>query len=308
MTNSLKYSITRFSQGVWRGLSGLTLLLSVLLTLSSVKASTAQDSDTLQYLFLGHTYKWGSGGTEVDQRLQDADLSRFDRIWLGGDVCSESTLEYQTLLHIDNLFDIGAPGNHWALGNHDTRTGNIQWITELTGRPRFYAYYQQGITTLVLDGTMSPLDCEGLDAQYRMIQSVCDTISSGHLIFLVHHGIYKSVPGVLDPNVYGHSGLKNWLANCYEDDADYLNSIYPMLVNLEENGIEVYHVMGDVGAGFKKYHGTSDEGIDFLGSGINNSYNIFYNIPITEFDEVLIFYHIPETNQLWWEFVLLNDL
>ena len=234
------------------------------------------------------------------------DLSRFDRIWLGGDICSEASLEYSTLAYIDNLFNVGKPGNHWALGNHDTRNGNLEWIKEFTRRPTYYAHNENGITTIVIDGTITPLDCENLNKQYKMIENVCDTITTGYLLFLVHHGIYTDVPGIPNPNIYGHTHLKSWIANCYDDSAAYMDAIYPMLINVENKGVEVLHIMGDVGDNY--FYGISDDGIEYFGSGINNSSNMLMGIPITSPDFVLVFKHVISTNNLSWEFVELNSL
>jgi len=271
-------------------------------------AASAQPKDTLSYIFLGHTYDWGATGNRVDPRLERIDWSQYDRIWLGGDICSEASLNYSTLAYINRLFDLRKPGNHWTLGNHDTRNGNLEWIKELTLRPRYYAHSERGITTVVLDGNISPLDCENLNKQYQLIKQVCDTIQSGHLIFLVHQGIYKNVPNVTNPSNYGHSELQNWIANCSDDSASYLEAVYPLLVHAKNKGVQVLHVMGDVGVNAKSYEGISTDGIHYLGSGINNSYNTFQGIPITAADLVLVFQHVVSSNQLSWKFVPLNDL
>ena len=266
------------------------------------------EGDTLKYAFFGHTYQWGGGGILVDYRIENLDMSQFDRVWLGGDICSEASLDYSTLTYINTVFGIDQAGNHWALGNHDTRNGNMEWIEEITGRPSYYAHYENSVTTIVINGNISPLDCENLNKQYEMIENVCDTINSGHLIILVHHGIYENVPGVANPSFYGHSQHANWMANCYDEPADYLHTIYPMLVEVESRGVHVMQIMGDVGSNSKSYHGISDDGIEYFGSGINNTYNMYYDIPITSPDLILVFKHVLLTNEITWEFVELNDL
>lgn len=267
----------------------------------------AQSKDTLTYAFFGHIYQWGSGGKRVDTRIEKMDLSRFDRIWLGGDVCSEASLDYSTITYLDSLFDLSKPENHWTLGNHDTRNGNIEWIIDATERPSYYAYSKDGITTIVMDGNISPLDCENLNRQYQLIKNVCDTITSGHLIFLSHHGLFSNVPGIPNPSQFGHSYLKNWMANCDADSADYRSTIYPMLIDVVNKGVEVIHIMGDVGANKKSFDGKSDDGIVYLGSGINNSFNVMRNRPVTSPDLILIFKHVISENKLTWSFEELNN-
>jgi hypothetical protein len=286
------------------------LLIITIISISSHFSNLYAQSDTLTYVFLGHTYQGGDPESKrIDFRLEAMDLSRFDRIWLGGDIGSEAGLNYSSLTYLDSIFDLKKPGNHWALGNHDTRNGNIEWIEEITGRPTYYAYSQNSITTIVMNGCISPLDCENINQQYKLIKSVCDTISSGYLIFLIHQGITKGVPGMPDPINFAHQEKKNWLANCNADSNSYAEAIYPLLVDVEARGVEVMHIMGDIGGSLpKSFYGTSSDGIEYFASGIGNGYKILNNLSVWGPDEILIFKHVLATNELLWEFVLLNDL
>jgi hypothetical protein len=277
----------------------LTLLFIIIISL--FQNAHAADGDTLSYVFLGHTYYWGFP-YRVDPRLEKMDMSKYDRIWLGGDICSEASLKYSTFEYLDSLFDLDKPENHWALGNHDTRNRNYEWNEEFTKRPPYYSYSKDGITTIVMNGNISPLDCENLDKQFQIIKNVCDTMTTGNLIFLIHHGITSGVPGIASPSNYGHSNLNPWIANCYSDSASYIDAIYPMLVALKKKGVNVIHIMGDVGANKKSYHAISDDGIEYFGSGINNSKNILKNTPIIDKDLILVFKHVIATNKLTWEF------
>ena len=263
--------------------------------------------DTLTYGFFGHPYYWANS-TRIDPRVENLDTSQFDGIWLGGDVISEASLLYSNFEYLDSMFNLKKPSNHWTLGNHDTRNRNLEWYSEFTKRSTYYTHSTLGLTTIVMNGNITPLDCENLDKQFKMIQNVCDTISSGYLIFLIHHGITVNVPGVAQPSTYGHSAFTNWMSNCYDDSASYVKSIYPMLIDVEKRGVEVMHIMGDVGANAKSYYGISDDGIEYFGSGINNSYNDVKNIPIVNPDLILVLEHIPSKNKMNWKFVELNSL
>ena len=269
----------------------------------------SQTTDTLRYVFFGHTYAGGEPeGKRVDFRLEAMDMNQFDRIWLGGDIGAETDLNYSNLAYLDTIFDLKKAGNHWALGNHDTRNENIEWIEEFSGKERYYAYTEHSITTIVMDGNISPLDCENLNKQFELIKQVCDTINQGYLIFLVHHGIATDVPGVASPLSYAHTELQNWLPNCYSDTLNYANSIYPLLQKVESRGIDVFHITGDVGSYYKQYHGISDHGVEYLAAGLGNGYRILQGLPIHAPDVAIVFTHILPNNQLSWEFVLINDL
>ena len=285
-----------------------TFIVILLLGLFSQEYLSAQRH---QYIFLGHTYEWHTGGAKVDHRLEELDFSDYSRIWLGGDICSEASLNYSTLQYIDSLFDIGAPGNHWSLGNHDIRNGNVEWFEELTGRETYYAYHSLGVTTMVLNTCLTPYQCEDLEKQFTMIQNVCDTLAaSSHLIALMHHAVWDSLPGLPWPGSYSHTEFPFWNASCkFLPNNTFRGQIYPLLVSVKDRGIHVICVSGDMGANAKKFEAESTDGIIFLGCGLNNSY---YTDPVIREqqprDQVLIFAHEPQSRSLSWTFVTLNSL
>lgn len=288
---------------LWSGwLSGLVLLIA--------GQAAAQTGERI-FLFAGHTYEWHTGGSRVDPRLEQIDLKRFDRIWLGGDVCSEASLNWSTLQYIDSLFAVSDPQNHWSPGNHDIRSGNLDWVTEITKRDTYYAYHLEGLTTLVLNTCLTPAHCRDLDNQFRLIQQVCDTItSSSHLIVLMHHAVWDKVPGLPPPSQYSHTYFPFWNPNCYSlTDNTFSALIYPLLVDVYQRGVQVICITGDMGATKKKLEVASDDGIIFLGCGLNNTY---FTDPEERAaqprDLVLIFRHDVTTRFLTWEFVELNSL
>ncbi|MDA3817697.1 MAG: hypothetical protein PF486_10000 [Prolixibacteraceae bacterium] len=273
-----------------------------------VQTTITAQNDTLLYFFAGHTYQWYTRGDKVDTRLEDLDLSIYDGIWLGGDVCSEALFEYSTLLYIDSLFDLKHPNTHWTLGNHDTRNGNWIWLEEFTGNKTFYASTYKGISYIILNTCITPYDCEQLNAQYKIIKDVCDTIqSSSHLIIMSHHGLWHKVPGLPISYLNAQSNLIYYNFNCNSTESTFINEIYPRLVEVEERGTDVICMMGDLGASELDF--ISDDSIQFLGTGLNRSY---YKDPVeranSDIDHVLIFEHIPAKKELTWEFVNLDLL
>lgn len=280
----------------------LSFFILLLIGLLTNKQSGAQN-DTVKYLFAGHTYQFYTHGEKVDTRLEGLDLSDYESIWLGGDVCSEALLEYTTLEYIDGLFNLKHPNSHWALGNHDARNGNWHWLEELTGKKTYYTSNYKGISYMVLNTTLTPYDCEQLDDQYRIFVNLCDTISeSSHLIIILHHCLWEDVPGLPPPSQYAQSNLRYFSFNCYRPDVTFLNDIYPRLIEVKNRGIEVILIMGDMGS--KKIDVVSDDGIHFLGTGLNHSKykdpEVLKNIPP---DWMIEFHHLPEKRWLDWEFV-----
>ncbi|MBC8321172.1 MAG: metallophosphoesterase [Bacteroidetes bacterium] len=262
--------------------------------------SVAYPQNQVDFLFVGHCYQIGSGGTRVDYRLEQLDLSVYEGVWLGGDVCSEAMLNYSTIQYIDSLVDLGNYETHWALGNHDARNGNWEWYNEFTGRDTYYAYNNYGITRIVLNTNLVPTNCEMMNDQFEMISYVCDTIQqSKYLILLMHHGLWRDVPELPPPSSYAHSDLRFWNANCDSVNTNFVDVVYPKLVEVKQRGIEVICIMGDMGAGTKKFQMDSDDGVHFLGCGLNNN---------DSNDVVLIFHHITATQQLEYDFHNLDSL
>ncbi len=279
-------------------LNHLKYLLFIFAFLISITQVYPQDS--IQYLFAGHCYQLGTHGRKVDYRIEQLDKSGYEGVWLGGDVCTEALLEYSTVQYLDSLFNLGNPETHWALGNHDARDGNWEWYTEFTGRKTYYAYSSHGITRIILNTNIVPTDCESLNAQYKIISDVCDTISvSKYLILLMHHGIWRDVPGLPPPGVYAQSDLVYWNANCDSVNTTFNKVIYPKLLEVKNRGIRVICVLGDMGAGPKKFDMVSDDGIHFLGCGL------YHNEPD---NNVLIFTLNKPEEKLTWQFENLDSL
>lgn len=275
----------------WILLTGLLIVYSLPLT-----GQGAID----RYIFIGHCYQHATPGNRIDYRLEDFDFSGYKGIWLGGDVCSETMLEYATMEYLDSLLNLGNPEVHWAIGNHDARNGNWEWYEEFTGRNTFYAYSENGITRLIMNTNLVPTDCEKMDAQYEMIINTCDTVQAGnYLVLIMHHGIWKDIPGLPHPVTYAQSSLNYWNSNCYSFTSSFKESIYPKLVEAHQRGVEVYCILGDMGSTFKSIDYISDDGIRFLGCGL------YFNEPD---DNVLVFTHHLNEHELTYRYHNLDSL
>lgn len=273
----------------------ITAFLLILFWVTYLPSGKAQD--TLRYLFMGHIYKFYTAGNKIDPRVEQLDMSGFQGIWLGGDVCSEATLLHSTIQYIDSIFDLGNPTTYWTLGNHDARNGNYEWLKEFTGRDTYYTHYFQGITSIVMNTNLVPTDCENVEKQYRIIMDVCDTIaSSSHLVLIMHHGIWRGVPNLPNPATYAQSDFIYWNANCDSPNSTFVNAIYPRLVEVKNRGIEVICILGDMGG--QHFLMDSQDGIHFMGVGLNESPG----------DEVLIFEYALPGRTMTYQFHNLDSL
>ncbi len=225
--------------------------------------------NSADYIFIGHCYQINTPGDKVDYRLEAFDFSEFKGVWLGGDVCSEAMLNYSTVQYIDSLFDIGNPETHWSLGNHDARNMNWEWYEEITGRKTYYSFCSNETTRIVMNSNLLPTNCEMLNEQFEIIQEVCDTITeSKDLVLLMHHGLWRDIPGLPNPGIYAQSDLVYWNANCDSVNTQFVDVIYPRLIDVKQRGISVTCILGDMGVSYKKFDVYSVDSVRFMGCGL----------------------------------------
>ncbi|NUO01448.1 MAG: hypothetical protein HUU01_12635 [Saprospiraceae bacterium] len=271
-------------------------------------------------LFLGHPYNWRAGD-RVDPRVEALDLSEYNQIWLGGDVCGQTTKLPATLDYLDTLFDLHSDQTHWAWGNHDVLFGNTDQILAHTGKPDFYVSWQDGFCLLVLNTNLfwyypSPpqqLDCEAKATQIALIKAVTDTIrKASHLVILHHHALfneYKTDAPGNPANAFNGTAIPI-RATC-DSTSDLTKLVYPWLTAVQRRGVQVVMVGGDLGMRAKSFDQETPEGIRMLGSGINNSVEVRY-LPdyVTSFtpDQVLILNYHRRKKTLDWTFKSLHEL
>ena len=92
---------------------------------------------------------------------------------------------------------------------------------------------------------------------------------------------------------------------------EYLLWEFQVLKKIQEKGVQVITVAGDLGQKTKELELKTKEGIYILGSGINNS-AISHNLPKyvtnTSPDKLLIFNHDLNKKELSWEFIELTQV
>lgn len=262
------------------------------------------DKGYYAYLFLGHTYQTGN---TIDERLLNLDIEYYDQIWLGGDMCAETTAQQETLDYLDNLFGLSRPNTHWALGNHDIRNGNIQWITEKTQRPTFYTTSFNGISLIVFNtnlGHGGVYDTIQLNAQFDLIKNVCDTIQqSSHLIILSHAVAWRNIDQV-EHVIDAANAEFSYTLFRIAPDKKFADGVYPLLQQVAERGIKVINIAGDFGQKQTAFEAVTADSIYFLGSGITSETEYNSQFPSHgKPDKILILYHDPEKQKITWEFV-----
>lgn len=273
--------------------AGLIFLL--LFLLSSCRKDQIVEKELAQtFIHIGHT-RTNQNGT-YDSLVRNIDFSVFDMRFLGGDMAYLSSFNNDELLVLDSMFDISNPNTLWALGNHDVTNPNL--ITALNNRPTFYAYYKDGISFLVLNNQLD--EGELIGEQLTLIETVIDTISESNFLIILSHKLfwmYGNNDLETEISLVSNGGLGD-CAYCINPN-DFYNNIYPQLVDLEKNNIEVICVAGDIGHKAKKFEYQTMEGIDLIASGIKG--NDIGNL-------ALIFKYYQQSKLLLWHFAPLENL
>ena len=273
---------------VWVHLLGLCVLI---LTILAGCNNSGEGSKDNTYIHLAHTRMWDTIVQRVDPRVEALDLSAYDMVLLGGDLTEESSKEKETLVYLDSIFDLDAPTTLWALGNHDN--ANLDWVEETTARPHFYTHHHKGITYVVLY-TQENQDwiCTITGKQLKMLQNVTDTITtSSHLVVMTHKLIW-----IFDhPELSKHQGKNayDWSCNYKIHRNGWMTDILPRLQAVQNRGIQVIALAGDIGNNVDKFEERTMDDIYYLASGIN---------PSNKKAKYLKFNHNVETKKLDWKF------
>ncbi len=246
------------------------------------------------YLHLSHTRT--DSNPYMDSIVETIDYSKFDMLWLGGDLALLSSEDDETMMHIDSIFDVGSENTLWALGNHDyTDLDRVQFFTK---RPPYYSYFKDNITYVVLDtqDTISSI----LGLQKMFLDNIMDTIQeSSHLIILTHKLVWMYGNADLEPIIDSVSNGEFGDCSYCVNPNNFNSEIYPSLLEVKQRGIQVVCIAGDIGMWTKYFEYENHDGIHFLASGISAN---------TAGNKVLQFKYDITNKHLSWEFNLLSSL
>jgi len=251
-------------------------------------------SETKNYVHISHTRT--NSNPFMDSAVEEVDYSKFDMLWLGGDLAHLTSQDDDTMSHVDSVFDLGSTNTLWALGNHDY--SDLDRIQNFTNRPPYYSFHKDEITFVVLDTQNSFSSIIG--PQKDFFEGIVDTIQdSSHLIILHHKLIWMYGNANLEPQIPFVSN--GGLGDCFYclNPNNFYTDIYPKLLEVKQRGIEVLCIGGDIGFQVKEFEYITPDGISFLASGISSG---------TEGNKALLFNHDITNKQLTWEYKLINDL
>ncbi len=234
---------------------------------------------------------------KVDPRIEKLPFEDYDLTLLGGDMAEETSKFDWAMDYMTNIFHLEKPTTHWALGNHDN--ADMDLVKKHTNRHHFYTAHHNGITFLVLY-TQEEIDwkCHIAEPQLSMIQAVTDTIqNSSHLIVMAHKLLWIRN----NPELKHHQGTHeyNWSCNYWVTASNWNKDVKPLLQKVQQRGIQVLCIGGDIGNNIKEMEDKTSDGIVYLGSGIHAH---------DKKSKILLFDHNLKTKELNWHFKLLDEM
>ena len=253
----------------------------------ALKAQT----DTIQYLFMGHPRSDDKDHQYVNKTVEKLDYSKFELLLLGGDLTWNTSGQISTLEYCDSIFHLGDTNTHLAIGNHDI--DNIASLLSYTQKDRYYSFSINNLTFIVLDTELSTPDITG--SQLDLIKAVADTIINSDYLMLIHHRILwmadnPDLAHLIDSVAASSKNLGS---------SNFFDQVYPELQKVKNKGIPVYCIAGDRTDINIEY--SIEDSIQFIASGMVGTFPDSNNF-------VVVFTHIPQEHILNYEFVPLSEM
>ena len=274
----------------------ILILVSALIGSGCEKAQLTPLPASAQYVFLSHTRHAERDKQELTPEVQALSFQDYDMLLLGGDLLFNSSKDSATTQYLDSVFHLSKPTTLLAAGNHDMK--NPALLEAITHRPLHYIYHQDGIAFVVWNTQVD--NCNITGAQRAELQVLAQNLDGVEQVVILHHKLIW-MPG--HPELGNQIGQVSNAGICNQPYCLFLNNfyedIYPILTGIQEQGIPVVLLGGDLGNRTRYYEYQTLEGIWFLASGIQQG----------ELDnQAIILEKNLQSRKLTWESVLLKDL
>ncbi len=255
-----------------------------------------QSDSVMRFIFVPHPRSEDALNLTVLPSLEKIDYTKFEMILLGGDLSWYTSINRKAMDYCDGLFNLGSPKTLWTIGNHDISNPGL--ILEYTGRPRFYSYYSDSITFLVLDTEMYFDGSQSTfisGSQLEMIRNVADTIEISNYLVVLHHRLLWMI---------GNSDFSSRIPLVGQsthqlDTTNFYQEVYPQLKKVKDKGISVICLGGDKSKINIEY--SPEENITFLTSTMAPEFPDSVNC-------VLVLEYSKHDREISWDFVDLEEI
>ena len=252
--------------------------------------SSDSTKDTAQFLFISHTRLNQNNG--VHPKVYQLDFSQYEYLLLGGDMAEKSFENEQIISHLDSIFNISSERTLWSVGNHD-RVSNTRFA-EYTGKNKYGIHQTGDLSFVVLDSQDSLSSIVG--KQRDFLFKTLDTLTSKKVIFMSHKLIFMDQHPIMDSLINEVCNGKK--GDCYycHNRNNFQEEIYPKLEKLRGEGKQVMWIGGDLGRKTSKFQFVTDDGIIFLGNGMDPESKKNYILEILNND--LLSYRFVDVDSL----------
>lgn len=261
--------------------------------------TNCQQSESVSFLAIGHTRQAESKNKnprKVIEAVEKIPFEKYDAILLGGDLVLESSKDTAQLNYLNEVFDLQSPNTMWAMGNHDYRD-HPELVSSVTGRPTYFTHKKGAVTFLVVDTQLD--SCNIRDEQLVLFDNTISNLSQGDQLIILHHKLIwmREHPILATKANDITNGMTGSCFFCLMKN-NFYQDIYPELVKLEQKGIDVILVAGDIGSKVNQFEFKTKEGIVFLATGLEDG---------KPNNQVLIF-NYQKGKPLTWQFKSIETL
>lgn len=244
------------------------------------------------FIYVAHTRLDDNRG--IYSKIYDIDFSQYEMTLLGGDLAANSFSNPEIIAHLDSVFDVKSERTLWSIGNHDN-TSEARFL-KTTLKPKFHSYKAHDVTFITLDSQDSLSSI--VNDQKEFLMTALDSVTTSTVLIMTHKLIFMNGHPVMDASIETVcNGRRGDCFHCHNPN-NFQAEIAPRLKELQERGVQVIVVGGDLGYKQSSFEYVDPSGIVYLGNGM------WYP---KDWNSALIFSKLPQ-KPMTYSFVAIDSL
>lgn len=236
--------------------------IAFLALLSMYACSESESMNTAYFIYVSHPRL--QSNDSIYRPVYEIDFDKFDMTLLGGDLALSSFTNDTITSHLDSIFNFKSPNVLWSVGNHDY-SSSAKW-ENTTQKKKYHAASSNDVTFITLDSQDSLSSIIG--DQKDFLFTTLDSINKSSVIIMTHKLIYMNDHPVMDAMIATTCNANK--GDCYHchNDNNFYDVVYPKLLEVQNRGIQIIWVGGDLGYKTSEFEFIDERGIIFLGNGL----------------------------------------